>query len=300
MVGSLNVDVVIGLERMPNTGETVLGTSLARHAGGKGLNQAVAAARMGARVHMVGAVGDDEAGTWLRNIARDDGVSTTHVLTSPGTSGTAIIEVEPSGANRIIVVPGANATVTPTFVEAAIAQIQNPRVVLVQGEIPLDAVAAAMRAGRARGALTMLNPAPVFDIPREVMANVDVIIPNESETTELTGLPTTTRVDAAMAATELVDRGARFAVVTCGSRGASWASASHGSGAVPAFAVRAVDTVAAGDAFCGALAALLAEGLAFGEALQWASAAGGLATTVPGAVPSLPSRTDVQALLDQR
>lgn len=300
MVGSLNLDVVIGLERMPNTGETVLGTSLARHAGGKGLNQAVAAARMGARVHMVGAVGDDEAGTWLRNIARDDGVSTTHVLTSPGTSGTAIIEVEPSGANRIIVVPGANATVTPTFVEAAIAQIQNPRVVLVQGEIPLDAVAAAMRAGRARGALTMLNPAPVFDIPREVMANVDVIIPNEAETTELTGLPTTTRVDAAMAATELVDRGARFAVVTCGSRGASWASASHGSGAVPAFAVRAVDTVAAGDAFCGALAALLAEGLAFGEALQWASAAGGLATTVPGAVPSLPSRTDVQALLDQR
>lgn len=300
MVGSLNLDVVIGLDRMPDTGETVLGTSLARHAGGKGLNQAVAAARMGARVHMVGAVGDDDAGIWLRSIARDDGVSTTHVLTTPGTSGTAIIEVDPTGANRIIVVPGANAMLTPTFVEAAVAQIHNPRVVLAQGEIPLDAVAAAMRAGRARGALTMLNPAPVFDIPREVMAHVDVIIPNETETTELTGLPTTTRVDAAMAATELVDRGARFAVVTCGSRGASWASASHGSGAVPAFAVRAVDTVAAGDAFCGALAAMLADGMAFGEALQWASGAGGLATTVPGAVPSLPNRTDVQALLEQR
>lgn len=299
VVGSLNLDVVIGLERMPEVGETVLGTSLAHHAGGKGLNQAVAAARMGAHVHMVGAVGDDDAGTWLRNIAREDGVSTTHVLTTPGTSGTAVIEVAPGGANRIVVVPGANATVTPTLVEAAIAQIANPRVVLAQGEVPIDAVAAAMRAGRARGAVTMLNPAPVFDIPRDVMANVDVIVPNESETTALTGLPTTTRVDAAQAAAELVDRGARFAVVTCGSRGASWASASHGAGAVPAFAVRAIDTVAAGDAFCGALAALLAEGLAFGEALQWASAAGGLATTKQGAVPSLPSRAEVRALLDQ-
>ena len=206
VVGSLNLDVVIGLERMPEVGETVLGTSLARHAGGKGLNQAVAAARMGARVHMVGAVGDDDAGTWLRNIARDEGVSTTHVLTTPGTSGTAVIEVAPDGANRIVVVPGANATVTPTLVEAAIAQIANPRVVLVQGEIPIDVVAAAMRAGRARGALTMLNPAPVFDIPRDLMANVDVIVPNESETTALTGLPTATRVDAAQAAAQKIAR----------------------------------------------------------------------------------------------
>lgn len=297
VVGSLNLDVVIGLDRMPEVGETVLGSTLTRHAGGKGLNQAVAAARMGARVHMVGAVGEDEAGTWLRNIARDEGASTMHVLTNPGTSGTAVIEVAPNGANRIVVVPGANATVTPTLVEAAIAQIANPRVVLVQGEIPIDAVGAALRAGRARGALTMLNPAPVFDIPRALMETVDVIVPNEAETTALTGLPTTTRVDAAQAAAELVDRGARFAVVTCGARGAAWVSAAHGSGAVPAYAVRAIDTVAAGDAFCGALAAMLADGMAFGEALQWASAAGGLATTVAGAVPSLPSRAAVEALL---
>lgn len=299
VVGSLNLDLVIGLERMPDVGETVMGSSLARHAGGKGLNQAVAAARMGGRVHMVGAVGDDDSGTWLRSIARDEGVNIAHVLTEPGTSGTALIEVAPDGANRIVVIPGANATLTPTLVEAAIAQIANPSVVLAQAEVPIDAVAAAMRAGRARGALTMLNPAPVFDVPHEVMSNVDVIVTNESETTALTGLPTSTRVDAALAASALVDHGARYAVVTCGARGASWASASHGSGAVPAFAVRAIDTVAAGDAFCGALAAMLAEGLAFGEALQWASAAGGLATTVPGAVSSLPRREDVQALLDQ-
>ena len=297
VVGSLNVDLVVGVHRMPAPGETVLSTRFERHPGGKGLNQAVAAARLGARVHMIGAVGPDDSGRWLCSVARDEAIADGPIIEVAAPTGTAFIEVDDDGANRIVVVSGANAEVTPEQVRASLAAIDSPAVVLVQCEVPMPAIEAAMAAGRELGATTILNPAPACELPAGLLANVDVIIPNEHEAAAITGLPTATQVDATMAADWLNDQGVRYAVITRGSHGAVWASSAHGSGSQAAFPVRAIDTVAAGDAFCGGLATGLAEGMSFPEALRMASATGSLATTVVGAVPSLPGRAVVDAAL---
>jgi ribokinase len=296
VVGSLNVDLVVGLERMPAPGETVLGTSFDRHAGGKGLNQAVAAARLGANVHLIGAVGSDESGVWLRGVVAHEGIDGSAITTVDGPSGTALIEVEHSGMNRIVVVPGANSSVTAQEVTEAIAAIPEVSVVLVQGEVPTEAIEAAMKAGRSRSAITIFNPAPVRDYPQSLLAFVDIIVPNEHEAAHLTGMDTGTTVDANEAALTFIDKGCGHAIITRGSHGAIWVSATS-SGSMAAFSVETIDTVAAGDAFCGGLAAALATGETFTNALRWASAAGALATTIAGAVPSLPSRELVEELL---
>lgn len=296
VVGSLNLDLVVGVERLPESGETVFATTLERHPGGKGLNQAVAAARLGAPVDIVGAVGSDDTGSWLREIVTGEGIGDAGLIARPGPSGTAVIEVDASGANRIVVVPGSNGLVTAEQVDAAIRALDDVAVVLAQGEVPPLAVGAAMAAGRAIGAVTILNPAPAFDYPTAVYGDVDYIVPNEHEAALLTGLATGSSVEASEAARALVALGARCAVVTRGARGSVWATVDS-SGSCGAFHVTAVDTVAAGDAFCGGLAAALAEGRRLGEALRWASAAGALASTVAGAVPSLPRRADVEELL---
>ena len=297
VVGSLNQDLVVNLERMPDSGETVFGTSLQRNAGGKGLNQAAAAARLGARVSMVGAVSADSAGAFLLGVVEAEGIDDTHIARIDGLSGTAVIEVDASGANRIIVIPGANATVTGDQVAAAIAAIPDIAIVLTQGEVPQDAVMAAMQAGRERGARTILNPAPVQEYPDELYRLVDIVIPNEHEAALITGQSTSTSVDAASAARLLVERGVGCAIVTRGSRGSVWADRST-TGTCGAFPVLPVDTVAAGDAFCGGVAAALAEGHDFSEALRWGSAAGALAATAAGAVPSLPYREPVEKLVN--
>lgn len=296
VVGSLNVDLVIGLERMPDPGETVLGYSLERHPGGKGLNQAVAAARLGARVHMVGAVGSDDAGSWLRSIVAAEGIGDIAVAAVDGPSGTALIEVDASGMNRIVVVPGANDRVTAAQVTAAIESMDDVSVVLTQGEVPIAAIEAALRAGRARGARTILNPAPVRDYPESLLPLVDILVPNEHEAAELAGMPVSTAEDADEAARYFMSKGVLYVVITRGGDGAVWRSG-NGNGHVPAFPVTPIDTVAAGDAFCGALAAALDSGASFNDALRWASAAGALATTAAGAVPSLPTRDAVERLL---
>ncbi len=297
VVGSLNLDMVVGVVRMPDSGETVMGTGLNRHPGGKGLNQAVAAARLGARVHMIGALGEDEPGQWLRSVARAEGIDDTHIAQVAAPTGTAFIEVDASSANRIVVVSGANGQVTAEQVRAAIAAIPDLSVVLAQCEVPMPAVEAAMAAGRERGATTILNPAPAVPLDPALLAKVDILVPNEHEATVITGLPTGSLVDASAAARALNDRGVKYAVITRGAHGATWSSAAHGSGSQPALPVSAIDTVAAGDAFCGGLAAGIAEGLGFADALRLASGAGALATTVVGAVPSLPDRPAVDALL---
>ncbi len=296
VVGSLNVDLVVSVDRMPDSGETVFGSRVEQHPGGKGLNQSVAAARLGASVELVGAVGKDSSGAWLLSVLDDEGIVRSAVAEIPGSSGTALIEVDASGANRIVVVSGANAFVSPEQVVNAFASLSDVAVVLAQGELPAETVGAAMESGRAAGVTTILNPAPAFAYSANVLANVDYLVPNEHEAALLTGLPTATRADAMHAASELVRLGVACAIVTRGSEGAVWARAA-GSGDVAAFAVTAVDTVAAGDAFCGAFAAALAQGRDMNEALRWASAAGALATTVIGAVPSLPARNAVQELL---
>ena len=296
VVGSLNLDIVVSVTRMPEAGETVFGTGVENHAGGKGLNQAVAAARLGAEVTMIGAVGTDAAADFLQGIVAEEGINGRFVTAAPGPSGTALIEVDDVGGNRIVVVPAANATVTAQRVTASIAELPDAAVVLVQGEVPVPAIDAALRAGRAIGARTILNPAPVFDIDRSLLALVDVLIPNEHEAAQLTGMPMESTVDVTEAAQALVSSGVGCVVITRGSRGSVWANA-QGSGSFGVFSVNPIDTVAAGDAFCGGFAAALAEGQEFVDALRWASAAGALSTTVRGAVQSLPQREAVEQLI---
>jgi len=283
---------------MPQAGETVFGSSLERHPGGKGLNQAVAAARLESEVHMIGAVGDDGSGDWLLDVVRREGIQSDGIATAAGTSGTALIEVDSSGQNRIIVIPGANDQVDPGAVAAHLKSLKAVDVVLTQGEVPIEVMAAAADAGKKIGAQVIVNPAPVRDYPKELLKNVDVLVPNEHEANEITGLPVGNMVDAVEAAQQLQDMGPTCVIITRGEKGAVWSSP-EGSGQTAAFKVTAVDTVAAGDAFCGALAAGLARGLSMAEALRWGSAAGALAATGRGAVPSLPALGAVTELLER-
>lgn len=297
IVGSLNQDLVVGLERMPASGETVFGDSMERHAGGKGLNQAVAAARVGAPVSMVGAVSADSAGDFLLRVVQEEGIDDAQIARIDGLAGTAVIEVERGGANRIVVIPGANATVNADQVRASLEAIPDIAAVLTQGEVPADAVMAAMEVGRARGARTIMNPSPVQDYPDELYRLVDIAIPNEHEIEMITGHQTGTAADATRAARLLAERGVGTVIVTRGAAGSVWSTLTK-SGSAGSFAIRAVDTVAAGDAFCGVVAASLSEGKSLTEALRWGSAAGALAATRAGAVPSLPTRDEVEELVN--
>lgn len=269
-----------------------------RHAGGKGLNQAVAAARLESEVHMVGAVGDDGSGDWLLDVVRREGINSAGIATVAGTSGTALIEVDSSGSNRIIVIPGANDFVEPAVVSEQLSSMAAVDVVLTQGEVPIDVLLAAAETGKKIGAQVILNPAPVREYPRELLKLVDVLVPNEHEAYEMTGMTADNMVDAVEAAQALQDRGPSCVIITRGEKGAVWTSP-EGSGQTAAFKVSAVDTVAAGDAFCGGLASGIARGLSMAEALRWASAAGALAATGHGAVPSLPSLAQVTELLER-
>ncbi len=277
VVGSANLDLVAMTARIPAPGETVLGHGYAEYPGGKGLNQAVAAARAGARVAFVGAVGSDTAGHVLLTVLRADGIDVANVAVVDGPTGRALIGVADSGENSIIVVAGANASVTASGVPAA-------RVVLAQLETPVRVVHDALAAARAAGAITVLNPAPAQPLPPELLALCDIVIPNEHEA-ELLGGPQA-----------MFELGATVVVVTRGAAGAELHSAA-GVVAFPALRVDTIDTTAAGDAFCGALCARLAMGDHLDEAMRFAGAAGALATTVAGAVPSLASAEAIERLL---
>lgn len=278
VVGSANLDLVAGVDRIPRPGETLLGRSYAEFAGGKGLNQAVAAARAGAQVAFVGAVGGDEAGRRLRAVAEADGIDVDGLAVSTGLpTGRALITVAEGGENSIVVVPGANSTVAGDTVPRA-------HVVAAQLEVPIAAVTAAFVRAHEQGATTLLNPAPAAPLPDELLAACDVVVPNEHE------------VDAIGGVDDLRRRGVGTVVVTRGSAGLT-VTDDAGTATIPAFAVTPIDTTGAGDAFCGALAARLAAGDEMRTALRWAAAAGALATTTAGAVPSLPHGGAVEELL---
>lgn len=280
VVGSANLDLIALAHRLPAPGETVIGHGFVEAAGGKGLNQAVAAARAGASVSLVGAVGNDDAGRALRQVAVDDGINTSCLVTVPGVpTGRAVIGVGDDGANLIIVVPGANARVDRYVVEAAERTVCDAQVVLAQHEVPDDAIEAAFRLGRATGATNILNPAPARAIPASVLRLVDILVPNEHE------YPLLGDVDSVPCL--IITEGAAGSRVS--REGQQWR--------VPAYSVDAVDTVAAGDAFCGALAAALASGNDLGAALRRASAAGALATLTHGAVPALPDSAAIDWLI---
>ena len=278
VVGSLNVDVVVRAPRRPDSGETLEGTSYETFLGGKGFNQAVAAARSGATTAMVGKVGNDEFGSQLRRALADDGIEAGAVsVDATAGTGVAAILVDAAGENSIVVVPRANGAMTVADVTAASDAIGAARVVLLQLELPLPVVLAAARLGHEAGAAVVLNPAPAPDrAALDGFAGVlDVIVPNEGEAARLgTDLP------------------ARSVVVTRGARGVT-----VGPVVIEAHVTNCVDTVGAGDAFCGAMAAALARGADLVEAARYGNAAGAVAVTKPGASPSMPFRQEIEALL---
>jgi len=298
VVGSINMDLVARVARLPRPGETLHGRSFDTVPGGKGANQAVAAARLGARVGMAGRVGDDAFAARLTGSLRANGVDIRRVLpTRRCSSGVATIGVEDSGENAIVIVAGANGRVSPADVSRAESSIAAADTMLLQLEIPMATVVAAAGLARRHGKRVILNPAPAPPaLPRRLLAT-DVICPNETEARAITGLPGGS-VRAALAQAEwLTDRGTGLAVVTLGAKGAAWCEHGGRPVHVPPFRVKAIDTTAAGDAFAGALAVALSEGRGAAEAVRFACAAGALATTRPGAQPAMPARADVEALL---
>ena len=301
VVGSVNTDLHAVLERFPAAGETLRARSFAVSGGGKGANQAVALARLGARAFLVGKVGRDAFGRDRRADLRASGLDVSLVGEEPGLpSGVALVETEAGGQNRIVVVEGANGAVDAAWVEAAGARIGGASLALFQLELPMAAVLRGLELARAGGAVTILDPAPAGPIPTEAFGLVDYLTPNETEAEALVGFRPEGADGCRAAAEALLRRGARRVVLKAGGEGACLFGGDGLALRCPAFPVSAVDTTAAGDAFNAGLAAALAEGKEPAEALRFACAVGALATTRHGAQESLPSRAEVERLLAER
>lgn len=300
VVGSINMDLVVRCPVLPRPGETLSGVSFAEIPGGKGANQAVAAARLGAKVSMIGRVGDDAFGGTLRQSLASNGVDIQSLTTTPGiSSGLAVIAVEDSGQNSIIVVPGANGKLTLDDVQAAADILRSADVVLLQFEVPMPVIVETIRIVRSSGnARIIVDPAPASsgELPEEIY-QADWVCPNETEAEALCGRPVRSSEEAKAAVQWLRNAGVRNPVITLGSHGIAWSDGNATSRIMSPFVVSAVDSTAAGDAFAGALGVALGEGMADCDALRFASAAGALATTRPGAQPAMPTRDMVNELL---
>jgi len=297
VVGSLNMDLVVRTPRFPRPGETIAGHGFHTVAGGKGANQAAAAAKLGASVAMVGCVGaDDFGGRHLAGLGRL-GVNVDALRrddTAP--TGVAVITIDETGQNTIVLDLGANMRLSAEDVRAAEATIASASILLVQLEIPLEAVEQALRLARRHQVTAVLNPAPALSLPRSVLSLVDVLIPNESETALLTGIEVNDFERGRAAAEKLLDAGVGTVVMTLGERGAL-AVSSQTVVHSPGFQVNVVDTTAAGDAFVAGFAVALAEGCDLSTAARFANAAGAVAVTRLGAQPSLPTRQEAEALI---
>jgi ribokinase len=292
IVGSINMDLVVRAPRHPQPGETILGTDFQTFPGGKGANQAVAAARLGGQVRMIGRVGDDPFGDVLLENLKKDGVDTSYVLRTAGVaSGVALITVSDNGQNNIVVVPGSNAQLTPSDITNAEPAFEGASAVLLQLEIPLDTVREAIRIGKKHGAKVILNPAPAQPLDSVLLSSVDYLIPNESELLLLTGLQS-----IQIAAERLKSIGLGCLIVTLGSAGVLLLDDNEETRIIP-HPVSVVDTTAAGDAFVGAFAVALWENKETREAVTWGNAAGALSVTAAGAQPSLPTRKNLNLFM---
>lgn len=292
--GSLNMDLVARVPRMPEPGETLMGHGFLSNPGGKGANQAVACARQGARVEMVGRVGDDGFAAELRAALAAQGVAAEGVATAEeqGT-GVAMIMVDDGAQNCIAVIPGANASVGIADAEALRPRLEDASLLLLQLEVPMEAVVRAAEVARAAGCAVLLNPAPARELPAPLWPLVDILVVNETEARMLAGMRAVSRDNAAHAAAALCRRGPREVLVTLGEHGVTWVSP-EGSQHFDAVRVQPVDTTAAGDTFIGALAALLVEGRAMPEAVRHAIKAAAICVTRPGAQAAMPSREEVE------
>lgn len=296
VVGSINMDLVASAPHIPAPGETILGTDFQTHPGGKGANQAVAAARLGASVQMIGQLGSDDIGKQLRGGLNLAGVDTTAVGTVQGASGVALISVAASGENSIIVVQGANLHVTPAYLDQHVALIRAAGIVLAQLEIPLETVLHLADLCAQANVPLMLDPAPARELPAELYAKLAWITPNETEAAFYLGHPIPDD-GTDKAAEELLARGTKGVLLKLGARGSYFAQAQGSEVKIQAYRVHAIDTTAAGDCFNGAFAAALMLGQSRLEAAMFASAASAISVTRKGAQASMPTMLEVQEFM---
>ena len=297
VLGSINMDIVTVSPRFPEAGETITSDRFFTAPGGKGANQAVAAARLGANTRMIGRVGEDSFGRELLASLSASGVDVSLMhRDKENTSGLAIINVDASAQNRIVLVPGANGACGQREIGALEDSLGGASALLLQLEVPLEVSLEAARRAAARNVRVILDPAPARPIPPDFYRFVDFLTPNETEAHAIVGFPVTDTPSGERAARHLLQLGVGCAVVKMGALGACYATRDT-SEFVPAFQVEAVDTVAAGDAFNGGLAVAVAEGRELREAVRWAAGAGVVAVTRPGAQPSMPTRQEVEAFL---
>lgn len=299
VIGSSNTDMVVTSSKMPLPGETVMGNEFDVIPGGKGANQAVAAARAGSRVTFIAKVGNDDFGKQAVEGYQKDKINTENILIDPvKPSGIAVIIVdENSGQNSIVVAPGANANLSLADIQKIESVILDADVLLVQLEIPLETVQAALKIAKKGGVTTILNPAPAQFLSDEVLSLVDIITPNETETQILIGIEPTNKKEIKIAAKQLLKKVNHSVLITLGSEGVYYISKNSNGEFIPTIKVEAVDTTAAGDVFNGTFAAALADSKTFNEAIKLANAAAAISVTRKGAQPSAPTRLEVEKFL---
>ena len=296
VVGSFVMDMVARMERFPQAGETLIGQSVQYFPGGKGANQCVAAARLGGEVRMIGMLGQDANGEQFRRILAEDGIGDEHVFSCPLPTAVAQVQINAQGQNRIVVIPSANHAFGFAELDRVDDLLRQSQMVVLQLEMRLDVTLEIIRRCHRYGVPVMLNPAPAVPLDKEILAMVTYLTPNETELAILSGMPTNTLDEQVAAAQHLNELGVRTCVATLGEAGALVSTAGE-CYVVPAYKVDAVDTVAAGDSFNGALAVALTEGKPMAEAVAFANAMAALTVQVSGAIPSLHTRQQVEAFI---
>lgn len=300
VVGSFMMDLVVRTPRIPSDGETVIGLSFGRFPGGKGANQAVAAARLGADVTMIGKLGTDGFGDEMLATLNAEKINTEHILRDEAAaSGVASIMLEESGRNRIVVVPGANLRYTPEDLRSVEHIISKSDIVMMQMEIDMSVIEEGVALTAKHQVPVLLNPAPAQELSNDVLRRISYLTPNETETEILTGIKVVDVETAKEGAKALLAKGVRNVVITLGEKGALVADETNIQH-IPGFTVKPVDTVAAGDAFNGAFAVGVIQGKSLADAARYANAVGALAVTKNGAIPSLPRKKDVELFLQER
>ena len=293
VIGSLNMDLVVNVDTMPKPGQTIIGSNFKEVPGGKGANQAVAMARLNGNVSMIGKVGEDGFGQTLINSLKNDKVDTTYIQTAKGATGVALITVDKNAQNSIVVSPGANFEVKEDDIDNNIEAIKNSDIVVLQLETPLDTIKYALNKAKELNKYTILNPAPAVKLDDEIIKNVDLLTPNETELEIISGVSIETEEDIQKAAQIMIEKGVKELIVTLGSKGSLYINKEK-SMFKKAYKVEAVDTTAAGDSYTGALAVALSQDKGMEEAMDFASKVGALSVLKEGAQSSLPTLEDVE------
>ena len=293
VIGSLNMDLVVNVDTMPKPGQTIIGSNFKEVPGGKGANQAVAMARLNGNVSMIGKIGEDGFGQTLINSLKNDKVDTTYIQTSKGATGVALITVDKNAQNSIVVSPGANFEVKEDDIDNNIEAIKNSDIVVLQLETPLNTIKYALNKAKELNKYTILNPAPAVKLDDEIIKNVDLLTPNETELEIISGVSIETEEDIQKAAQIMIEKGVKELIVTLGSKGSLYINKEK-SMFKKAYKVEAVDTTAAGDSYTGALAVALSQDKNIEDAMDFASKVGALSVLKEGAQSSLPTLEDVK------